>query len=395
MSMRVLVTDGEHRAALAVVRSLGARGHHVYVCSSHPRPIAAASRYCCAASQVPDALAWPHAFVGAVAEQCREWRIQVLLPITEPGIMALSPEAEQFPDVCMPVPSFDSFMTLSDKAKLMRIAPRFGFSVPQQIELASVDELSTIEWSTVQFPLVIKPARSVGLGPNGRKTFEVGYAHSAEQLRTRIRQLADTAFPVLLQQRVSGPGSGVMVLMWAGVEQAVFAHRRLREKPPSGGVSVYSESTAADPQLIGGVIELLRQHQWSGVAMAEFKQDRHTGKVYLMEVNGRFWGSLQLAIDAGVDFPALLLDCVEFGSAKHRAGYRPGVKLRWWWGDFDQLLLRLFKSRSALNLPHGFPGRMQAVREFMRWRPGDRSEVLRWPDPWPGMVETLNWLRKR
>ena len=37
--------------------------------------------------------------------------------------------------------------------------------------------------------------------------------------------------------------------------------------------------------------------------MVEFKHDERDGVPKLMEINGRFWGSLQLAIDAGVDFP--------------------------------------------------------------------------------------------
>src|SRR5678815_1154177 len=86
-----------------------------------------------------------------------------------------------------------------------------------------------------------------------------------------------------------------------------FAHRRIREKPPSGGVSVLSESVAADPETVRKSLALLSALDWNGTAMVEYKQDRVTGQRYLMEINGRFWGSLQLAIDAGVDFPALLV----------------------------------------------------------------------------------------
>ena len=83
--------------------------------------------------------------------------------------------------------------------------------------------------------------------------------------------------------------------------RAVFAHRRLREKPPSGGVSVYRESVAPDPSLVARAAALLAGLGWRGVAMVEMKTDARTGTPYLMEVNGRFWGSLQLAVDAGVD----------------------------------------------------------------------------------------------
>ena len=37
--------------------------------------------------------------------------------------------------------------------------------------------------------------------------------------------------------------------------------------------------------------------------MVEFRIEHGTGEAYLMEVNGRIWGSLQLAIDAGVNLP--------------------------------------------------------------------------------------------
>ena len=41
----------------------------------------------------------------------------------------------------------------------------------------------------------------------------------------------------------------------------------------------------------------------TGVAMVESQRRARWPRLYLMEVNCRFWGSLQLAIDCGVDFP--------------------------------------------------------------------------------------------
>ena len=86
-----------------------------------------------------------------------------------------------------------------------------------------------------------------------------------------------------------------------------FAHTRIREKPPTGGVSVYRESVPLRDDVRAYSERILGRFNWSGVAMVEFREDRATGIPYLMEVNGRFWGSLQLAIDAGVDFPAMLV----------------------------------------------------------------------------------------
>jgi len=40
--------------------------------------------------------------------------------------------------------------------------------------------------------------------------------------------------------------------------------------------------------------------------MVEFRVDARDGTAKLMEVNPRFWGSLQLSILSGADFPYLL-----------------------------------------------------------------------------------------
>ncbi len=120
-----------------------------------------------------------------------------------------------------------------------------------------------------------------------------------------------------------GPGVGVFLLLWEGKLRAAFAHRRLREKPPSGGVSVYRESIALDPVLLERSRRLLESFGWQGVAMVEYKIDERTGTPILMEINGRFWGSLQLAVDAGVDFPRLLIECAE-GRCARGAGQLSG-----------------------------------------------------------------------
>src|SRR5439155_393437 len=81
------------------------------------------------------------------------------------------------------------------------------------------------------------------------------------------------AFPVLLQRRVRGPGEGLFLLRWNGRVLAAFAHRRLREKPPAGGVSVYRESIAAPPELVAAGTRLLEVLDWRGVAMVERWRD--------------------------------------------------------------------------------------------------------------------------
>ena len=172
-----------------------------------------------------------------------------------------------------------------------------------------------------------------------------------------------------------------------------ICHRRLREKPPSGGVSVYRESIPLDHNLVDKSFALLQALRWNGVAMVEFKVDARDGVPKLMEVNGRFWGSLQLAIDSGVDFPWLLYQLGTTGAVQHLTGpYEVGVRSRWWIGDLDHLLLRLRKPDSELSLPPGSPSKGETIASFLRvGDPKTKSEVFRLSDPLPGLHELAGY----
>lgn len=395
LSRRVLVTDGEQRAALALVRSLGRAGCGVHVCSPRPRSLAGASRFARTETRVPDALTDPEGYAAAVRALVERVGAEVLLPVAEPSLLALLPPGRLSPGVLLPFPSEAAFRAVSDKRRVLEAAAEAGIAVPAQTVLAGPEDVALLDVEGCRFPLVVKPARSVGEADGARSRLEVRHAAGPSELRARLAELPAAAFPVLLQQRVVGPGTGIFLLLWDGEVRAVFAHRRLREKPPAGGVSVYRESATADPALVARAAALLRRFDWRGVAMVEFKVEAATRVPYLMEVNGRFWGSLQLAVDAGVDFSVLLLRAALGEPARPVPGYRLGVRSRWWWGDVDHLLVRLRRSDARLALPPGAPGRGRAVLDFLRvWRPGDRNEVFRPDDPRPLLRETLDWLRR-
>jgi glycosyltransferase involved in cell wall biosynthesis/predicted ATP-grasp superfamily ATP-dependent carboligase len=390
----ILITDGEQRAALAAVRSLGRAGYRVHVCSATAHSLAGRSRYCATESRVPDPLTDPSRFVARLADIAVSVEADVLLPVSEAALLAVLPAREHF-ECAIPFASADSFDRICDKRQVLRMARARGIAVPVQAELgASSDDQEAV--ARLRFPLVVKPARSVSGPESGRIKNAVSYTHDQSELRNTLSRLPKEAYPVLVQERVVGPGIGISLLMWDGELRAAFAHRRIREKPPSGGVSVLRESIPLDQELLARSVALLRGFDWQGVAMFEYKIDAATGIPYLMEINGRLWGSLQLAIDSGVDFPVLLVRAALGVPSASIVEYPTGVRSRWEWGDADNLLAVLFHSSAALALPSGRPDRLAAIREFLRssgFR--TRPEVLRLNDPGPFIRESMNWIRGR
>jgi predicted ATP-grasp superfamily ATP-dependent carboligase len=129
--------------------------------------------------------------------------------------------------------------------------------------------------------------------------------------------------------------------------------------------------------------------------MVEFKLEEETGVPFLMEINGRFWGSLQLAIDAGVDFPMILSRSVQGDNMEPITEYQYGVRSRWLWGELDLLLMYLFKSRESLNLPDHHESRLtSALRILSPFVRNQRLEVLRLSDLGPWICETRQWFSR-
>jgi predicted ATP-grasp superfamily ATP-dependent carboligase len=394
MAVSILITDGEQRAALATVRSLGAAGYTAHVCSSANHSIAGQSRFCATETRVPDPLNEPARFAGELARIVKSLSIDVLLPITEASLLAVLPSRETF-DCEIPFVSADRFNRICDKTEVLRAANARGIAVPIQKPVPNPSD-ARANLGSLHFPVVIKPSRSVSGPETGRIRNKVSYSNSETELREALASLPSSSYPVLLQERIQGPGIGVSLLVWNGELRAAFCHRRIREKPPSGGVSVLRESIPMDDDLLEASLGLLKDLEWQGVAMLEYKREMTTGTDYLMEINGRLWGSLQLAIDAGVDFPVLLVEAALGRPSPPVTKYRIGVRSRWEWGDVDNLLAVLFQSSNKLALASRRPARLAAIGEFIQaLGTGTKSEVLRLSDPLPFIRESVNWFLGR
>ena len=389
----VILTDGNERSALAVARSLGRRGIPVFVGSETSSSLAGMSRYCRESFVYPSPWSSPEEFRTCLLDRAKQWGTGVVFPMTDLAVEILG-ESEQRSgaSLVLPIPSLDQYRALSNKYQLMESAKRLGVPIPDTFFVPDGD-VEKILPQIECWPIVVKPGRSL-IKMQGRwlKT-SVQYARDADDLKKLYREVGYLKEPSLLQARVVGEGQGVFGIFDRGKPVTLFAHRRLRERPPSGGVSVLRESLALYSPMTDYALRVVQSAEWHGVAMVEFKVDTESGVPYLMEVNGRFWGSLQLAIDAGVDFPWLLYQLATTGAVQSPPGpYQVGVRSRWWLGDLDHLLLRLRKRDGELNLPPGSPSKGETIASFLRvWDARTKSEVFRLSDSRPGLYELAHY----
>jgi predicted ATP-grasp superfamily ATP-dependent carboligase len=389
MPARVLVTDAESRKALAVVRALG-RDFEVSTLSASRISIAGWSRWSRHHFVVPPDEAYAERVLGLARD-----RIDIIIAPQEDTIIRLGRQADRFAEagITLSFPPLEVLELAFDKGRTIELAHELGVPVPTTRMVADRAEIEDAA-EAIGYPLVIKPRHSYyWTGSGFRLNGGPWYARDRAELQAALAEVDPTQPPPLLQAWVPGTGRGVFALLARdGTLSAAFAHQRIRDVHPSGSASVVRSSVALDPALLERAVSLLRAMGMWGLAMVEFRVDSRSGEALLLEVNARLWGSIQLAIDAGVDFPRLLVEVTE-GRTPRVRDYRTDVVVRWWLGDLLRTI-RVLRGRPR-GFPGAFPRREEALRDFLLPRPrGMLNEVLRRDDPVPALGE-LAWAALR
>jgi predicted ATP-grasp superfamily ATP-dependent carboligase len=382
----VLVTDAARGSALAVVRSLGRAGFRVVAADADAGAPALRSRYAAVARSYPAPEQSAAALCDALYTIVREEHVDLVVPVTDFVLQPLAGERARFEAVTrLALADKSALDVTSDKQATLELAHRLGVPAPETRLVANAAEARAAAYE-LGWPVVVKPRVSKRVGP-GVESFQVTYAASDAELEMRLRPL-ERHMPLLLQRWEAGVGYGVELLLHAGRPLAAFQHRRLREVPVTGGASAYRESVALDPTLYGHATRLLGALDWTGLAMVEFRVGPSGPR--LMEINGRVWGSLPLAVAAGVDFPrlcaALLLDGEHALPTTPLGRYRIGVRRRDLQRDVAWIATVLGGRRRYRTLP--FPRRRAALGALAGFLdPRRRLDAWARDDPLPALLE--------
>jgi len=317
---KVFITDAGYKHTLGAVRSLGKKGFYVIAGAPGKHAQSFYSKYCNESVIYPDPRD-ERRFIDFLLEYFQKNKVDVLLPIGYLATVAISKYKDELLSYTkIPVADYQSMQIASDKYRTMEMARELGIPTPR--EYSSIEDVNT-------YPIVAK-----GIYESG----QVRYINSAEELN-RI-PLSNN----ILQEYIPGEGFGFYALFNKGEERAIFMHKRMREYPITGGSSTAAESMY-DPELRDLGLTLLKALDWHGVAMVEFKKDSRDGKYKLMEINPKFWGSLDLSIASGVDFPYLTVMMALEGDIQPVLDYNRDVKFRWPFPD--DILHMLANPKSA------------------------------------------------
>lgn len=315
--MDALVTDAHIRWSVAGIRALGRAG--LSVAALAPRRAGAGLWSRCASARElgPDSISDPAGFTEAVARVTRRYGPLVVYPGHEEAVDALL-AAELPREAVLPYPDGSLIQRLRDKRALGDMAAAAGLASPRTLAEGSVSELRSTSLAT---PCAVKAARP------GGTLIRTRVAPTAAALDAILAELPD-AQPVLIQELAEGPLTGLaLVIARDGGVAACFQQTACRTFPPEAGGSALAVSVAPEKWLVERSARMLSATGFWGLAQLQFLPTaRGPG---LIDVNTRFYGSLPLALAAGVNLPAAWHTVAVGGRTPRPEPYRVGVTYRW------------------------------------------------------------------
>jgi predicted ATP-grasp superfamily ATP-dependent carboligase len=399
MMQRAIILDGELKSALAIVRSLGKRNITVSVGAERESAMALHSRYAEWSFTYLSPYTNTSGFLDEVeAEAKRLGDKPIIFACSDATFLALYDARERLAESCTLVFADDRAMEIAfDKAITYSLARISGIPTITTYMPMNEDELGRVA-EKVPYPAVVKPRKSATPYNGARHFGSAVFVHDRdelvrtfESLRTRLGESP------MIQERMGGEEYGVETIAHDGNPYAFVTHHRIRSLSPSGGASVLKETVekgALRDMLEMYARKIIHELRWRGPIMVEFKVDSDTKTPKLMEVNGRFWGSLALSIAGGVDMPYhYYYLATKEAFPPEQVSVRDGVTTRHFFGDVRNLLLVFFASDRMR--PYTYPNRIQALKAFFQTPKGTTSDIWSLRDPKPAIMEIIDIWKRR
>jgi len=353
----VLVLDARLRQSLVAVRSLGRRGLRVAALETRCNVPAFASRWCRRAFACRAGLA-TDAYLACLERVLASAPARVLIPSHDGTIALLRRHRSRLEQHVRVALADERALALAiNKDLTLEVAKGLGIRVPPGVVVHEVGAVP-VALKAIGLPAVVKPTESWVWGKDGGFRVASRLVTTPAEARDAVAELTCFGGGTLFQQLLTGRREAISFIYAGGQVRARFAQWAKRTWPPLGGVSVLRQSIPF-PQDIGDQAErLVREIDLEGYSEVEFRRDAD-GVPYLMEINPRLSGSVEIAVRSGVDFPNLLYQWASGEPVQEISAYAVGGWMRDLQGDLSTTIDALKeRGRPGVSAP------TDALRDF-------------------------------
>jgi predicted ATP-grasp superfamily ATP-dependent carboligase len=379
---RILVLDGQKNNALVVTRSLSRRGLRVTAGGSSRLMPALISRHSDDTFVYSSPSAHPKRFLDELIKYLWTTDHFAVLPMGDmtQTILAKHKEEVEETGTIVGTEDWETFVAANDKKRLAELGEELSLPAPTTRAPGSLSEVEDLA-QRISYPVLLKPRYTTVTNDEGEyykvRISEENYVRSGDELVPRYRSLVEKhdSFdfeedPPLVQEIIPGTTTTTCGLANEGELLAFFQEERLRMYPIGGGSSSLRQGVY-EPKMLEYAREVVDALEWTGPIYVEFIES-DDGEFYLIEVNGRYWGSVGCAIVGGVDVPFLHYLQLRGANPSYDQGYRTGIKQR-----------RLFYTDIQWLIEKFSRGEYEAVGPFLKSFVDSDHDVFAVDDPLP------------
>jgi predicted ATP-grasp superfamily ATP-dependent carboligase len=323
--MKVLLTDGSHKNTLSIIRYLG-KIHEIYILH-HKKSAPAYSRFCKKLIICPP-LFQENDYYQFVIELVKREKFDVLIPVGIKPVEIFSKHLHEIRQyVKIEILEFEKIKVALYKNETFKLAEQIDIPCPKTVQPSSLEEATSFS-RKLTYPLIIKSSNeSVLKFPTIYVDDERALIEQFQHLEVSYPKQISLSYP-LIQEKITGDGYGFFAIYQHGLCKKIFMHKRIRELPVSGGASTCAISIY-DEKLKEISLKLLNHLKWHGQVMIEYKKDSKDGQFKLIEINPKFWGSLELCLASGMNFPLHICQMATGEELNYSENYRQNLLFQW------------------------------------------------------------------
>jgi predicted ATP-grasp superfamily ATP-dependent carboligase len=348
----IITTNFDDHIGLSVARSLGRKKIDFQIISNTKNTLAWYSRY----SENKIVGRYDLSFFSKLSGN------DLIFPMLEETMLLLAKNKEKL-QCTMGFSDYETLRTASDKSLLLKHAMEHNIPCPKTFFITNREDIRNCV-PVIDFPAIVKPGR--GAGGKGIRSID-----SPDHLPAITEKLLADNGHFLIQEKIPFTTKYTIgsLCNFEHEIKRVCVIKELRNYPVETGQACYVE-TVKEPGLVKFAENLLKSLDFVGIADIDLVIDARDNKPKLMEINPRFWGSMQVAINAGVDFPQLLHTMLVEGDVEKDFSYKAGMRCRY--------MLYTDLIRLVTILRGNYPGeyKRKAVLDFFTLPHNDKYYVF-------------------
>lgn len=282
--MRILITDANYKNSIAIQRELYKDNmHEVFATDKEAVFFTKRLGYC------------KDYIVGNLEESVKQINPEFIIPVGSEAVKICS---EKYRELCL-IPTKESLEIALNKDKMLILNSLSDVNYPECKLFSNLEELRL--YSRDKNCVVKSSNESLA-------KFDPLYVKlGSESEFEKIDKYLSGGVKLLMQEQVSGVGRGFFCIAKEGKIISYYMHQRIREIPITGGSSTAAKSIFCE-KMFNISKQIIEYLNWSGPLMIEYKYDETKQQYYLIELNPKFWGSLDLSYAVGLNFGKTLIE---------------------------------------------------------------------------------------